>query len=197
MKEEIQLGLLCHNAEPEWGMLLQVRPFSISLFSLTLAVGVKAPMGWIGKALGTTLSQKVQRGGREESITPLPSHPLPGSGEGDNRSVCVLALSPYARGIALFVTAEGMPALCLESSGQLLVSSSHKRPLPGAQSGSGAPSREQTNTKTRYQRVRARQDLGPGPKSPSGHTDLLGKIAIEQVITLYGVPQVTTWGTNI
>lgn len=60
------------------------------------------------------------------------------------------------------------------------MSSSHKRPLTDAQSGCGAPRREQINTKSRYQRVRARQDLG--------HTDLLGKIAIEQVITLYGVP---------
>lgn len=175
--------------------------FYFTVLSDSLAVGVKAPMDRICKALGITLSQKVQRGELlwERGVNYPPYFPITCLVlERLTKGVCVCWLCHCMPcGIALFVTAEGMrAALCLESSGQL-VSSSHERPLPGAQSGSGAPSREQTNIKTRYQRVRARQDLGPGPKSPSGHTDLLGKIAIELVITLYGVPQIMTWGTNL
>lgn len=112
MKEEIRLGLLCHNAEPEWGTLLQVRPFSISPFSPTLLLWV-LKLQWTGfaKLLEAPLSQKVQKGELlwERGVNyPVPSHPLPGSGEGDNRRGCALALfHRMPHGIALFGTAGG------------------------------------------------------------------------------------------
>lgn len=42
MKEEIPVDLLCYNEGPDWGMLPQVRPFSI--LSFFFAVGAKAPV---------------------------------------------------------------------------------------------------------------------------------------------------------
>lgn len=86
------------------------------------------------KLLKAPLPQKAQRGKLlwERGVNyPVPSHPLPGSGEGDNRRVCVRWLSLTVCPWHCVVHNCGRNTvltwrLCVQSSGQLL-SSSHKR----------------------------------------------------------------------
>lgn len=78
MKEEIQVGLLCHSEEHGSGVLPQVRPFSVSFFFL-------ASLLWAQKLQSTRFAEllgppvfipegRVTVGEGSQSIHPSPSH---------------------------------------------------------------------------------------------------------------------------
>lgn len=59
--EKSRGGLAGMVNRPEWGALLQVRPFSLSSSLCFPAVIAEAPMYWIPKTLGTTPVPEDQR----------------------------------------------------------------------------------------------------------------------------------------
>lgn len=164
--KEIPVNLLDYNEEPEWGMLPQVRPFSILPFFF--AVGAKAPVYQICKVLGTTPipegpEGQVTAGGVSSPDLSTPTPCLVPVRLTIGGCVYWPYRAPY--GTALFITPEGhcpptvgMWQLCSES--RAVLSISHRRPLSGAQSGY-PQQRTDRNRKTKCQRVKVRQDFGP------------------------------------
>ena len=109
-QSRIRAGLLCHSEGPGSGVLPQGKAvFCVVFLSCFLAMGMKAPMDWICKALRTTPGPegRVTVGERSNS-------PSPGSGKGGNRRLCLTVVPlrlqlQTANGIALFITPEGVP----------------------------------------------------------------------------------------
>lgn len=171
MKEENPVDLLYYNEGPDWGMLPQVRPFS--LLSVFFAVGAKAPVYQICKDLGTTPipegpEGQVTAGERSQLPPPIHTNPLSVFGKVANRKVCILAL-PYVLWHCIILNPRetlsshrGNTAVLFRVPGSVVLSISHRRLLLGSQSGC-PQQRTDRNRKTKCQRVKVRQDLGPGP----------------------------------